>query len=239
MANTSPTRQGTLADGGGNLGTKSTKKRVRVLLADDHAMVRDGLASYLDHLPEIEVVATASDGWEAVEQVRRTKPDVALVDIVMPGLNGIDAAAVIHEECPGVRIVIISVHADVAYVYRALRAGAQGYLAKTSAAPDVVEAIKTVMAGRRFLSKGITESLVDDYIQARGAEDPLDQLSVRERQILQQIAEGHSTADIARTLSLSPKTVDTYRSRMMEKLGITELPALIKFAIRHGLTPPE
>jgi DNA-binding NarL/FixJ family response regulator len=215
------------------------KKTIRVLLAEDHAMVRDGLAAILGEQDDFDVVAVAGNGLEALEQARRTKPDVAVIDIVMPGLNGIDATARILEELPALRIIIISMHSDIDYVYRALKAGAQGYVAKTAAATDLIEAVRAVLAGRRFLSQGIAESVLDDYIQARVFKSPLEQLSPRERQILQLLAEGHASASIGSILSLSPKTVDTYRSRMMEKLGMTELPALIKFAIQHGMTPPE
>jgi DNA-binding NarL/FixJ family response regulator len=215
------------------------KKTIRVLLADDHVMVRDGLAAILRQQDDISVVGTAADGQEALELAKRTRPDVALIDIVMPGLNGIDVTTQIQEECPSIRIIIMSVHSDIDYVYRALKAGAQGYVAKTAAAADLIEAVRAAVAGRRFLSPRIAESVLDDYIRARASKSPLEYLSPRERQILQMIAEGRSSTSIGNTLSLSPKTIDTYRSRMMEKLGITELPALIKFAIQHGLTPPE
>ena len=215
------------------------RNTIRILLADDHAMVRDGLAAILEEQDDFDVVAVAANGLEAVKQARRAKPDVALIDVVMPGLNGIDAAAQIHQDCPSTRVIMISMRSDIDYVYRALKAGAQGYVTKSSTATDLIVAMRAVLAGRRFLSEGIAESVLEDYIQARVCNSPLEQLSPRERQILQLLAEGHSTASMAGLLSLSPKTVDTYRSRTMEKLGLTELPALIKFAIRHGMTPPE
>lgn len=213
------------------------KKPVRILLADDHAMVRDGLQAIFAGQDGMEVIATASNGREAVQQAKRTKPDVALIDVVMPKMNGIEATTQIHRALPAVRIVVISAHSDIVYVYRALKAGAQGYVAKASAASHLVEAVNTVLSGRRFLGPGIAESVLEDYIHARAAKSPLEQLSARERQILQLLSEGYGSATIGRMLSLSPKTVDTYRSRLMEKLGIAEFPALIKFAIQHGITP--
>lgn len=215
------------------------KNPIRVLLADDHAMVRDAMRAYLDGQDRIEVVGVVDNGADAVSRCETLKPDVAVVDIVMPVLNGIEATAQIRQRHPETRVVIASMHSDIDYVYRALRAGAQAYVAKTSTGNDLVRAIRTVHGGRRYLSAPITESLLDDYLHTRSATSPLEQLSMRERQILQLLAEGRSSSGIAATLSLSPKTIDTYRSRMMEKLGITEFPALVKFAILHGLTPPE
>jgi two-component system, NarL family, response regulator NreC len=214
------------------------KAPIRVLIADDHTLVRDALKALLNEQEGIQVVASADDGVDALTQCAEKRPDVALIDIVMPRLNGIEAATQIHQRFPQIRIVIVSMHADIDYVYRALRAGAHGYVAKTSTAADLVRAIRTVSKGRRFLSAAITESVLDDYIHARSSKSPLEQLSGRERQILQLLCEGRSSTAIASVLSLSPKTIDTYRSRMMEKLGISEFPALVKFAILHGITPP-
>jgi DNA-binding NarL/FixJ family response regulator len=214
-------------------------ERVRVLLADDHAVVREGLAALLGTQPDIEVVGAVGDGREAVRESRRLEPDVVVMDVTMPELNGIEAAGQIHDACPATSVVMLSMHSDVEHVYRALRAGARGYLLKSSAGSEVAEAVRAVISGRRYLSSKIAESVLDDYIRKRSTDSPLESLSPRERQILQLIAEGRATADIARMLSLSPKTVDTYRSRMMAKLGINDLPALIKFAVQHGLTPAE
>ena len=215
------------------------KTTIRVLIADDHVLVRDALVALLDTQQDLQVVAAVDNGVDAVTQCRQMTPDVALLDVVMPQLNGIEATAQIGEYCPTVRVIILSMYSDVEYVFRAVRAGARGYVAKTSTTAELVKAIGSVFSGRRFFSGPIGESVLDDYIQVRSDKSPLDRLSVRERQILQLIAEGRSSAAIAQSLSLSPKTVDTYRSRMMGKLHITELPALIKFAIIHGITPPE
>ncbi len=212
---------------------------IRVLLADDHAVVREGLAALLGAQPDIEIVGSVGDGREAVRESRRLEPDVVVMDVTMPELNGIEAAGQIHDACPATSVVMLSMHSDVEHVYRALRAGARGYLLKSSAGSEVAEAVRAAHAGRRFLSSKITESVLDDYIRKRSTSSPLESLSPRERQILQLIAEGRTSADVARLLSLSPKTVDTYRSRMMAKLGIGDLPSLIKFAVQHGLTPAE
>jgi len=213
---------------------------IRVLLVDDHAVLRDALKVLLESTGGIRVVGLAPDGRSAVQMVKRTKPDVVLMDIVMPGLNGIEATAEIRSIAPSTRVLILSMLSDVEFVHRALRAGADGYVLKTSSRNDVVTAVKAVYAGSRYLSPEISESVLDDYVRISvPGTSPLEQLSARERQILQLLAEGHASATIARLLSLSPKTIDTYRSRMMKKLGIASRPALIKFAIRHGITPPE
>ena len=215
------------------------KNTIRVLVADDHVLVREALAALLDAQDNLRVVAAVDNGVDAVAQCRDTLPDVALIDLVMPQLNGIDAAAQISEQCPSVRVVVVSMYSDIDYVFRAVRAGARGFVAKTAAAAELVKAIGAVCAGRRYFSGPIAESVVEDYIRLRSDRTPLERLSARERQILQLISEGRSSTAIAQCLSLSPKTVDTYRSRMMGKLHITELPALIKFAIVHGITPPQ
>lgn len=209
---------------------------IRVLIADDHSVVRDGLRLLLESQADIRVVGEVADGREAVEAALRLKPEVIVMDLAMPQLNGIDAATQILERLDETRIVMLSMHSTVEHVFRALQAGAMGYLRKESAGSEVVDAVRTVSAGRRYLSQKITESVVDDYIRKRAVESPLDSLSQREREILQLLVEGRSGIDIARQLHVSPKTVDTYRSRMMQKLGIGDLPGLVKFALQHGLT---
>lgn len=209
---------------------------ITVLIADDHAVVRDGLRLLLENQPDIRVVGEVADGREAVEAAVRLKPDVVLMDLAMPLLNGADATACIMERQESSRIVILSMHSTVEHVFRALQAGALGYLRKESAGNEVVDAVRAVYSGRRYLSQKITESVVDDYVRKRAEESPLESLSQREREILQMLVEGRSGIEIARLLHLSPKTVDTYRSRMMQKLGISDLPGLVKFALQHGLT---
>lgn len=212
---------------------------IKVFLADDHAVVRDGLRSLLEAEKDISVIGGAADGRKTVRQVQKLRPDVVVMDIAMPELNGIEATEQILETCPPTRVLILSMHSSKEHIFRALQAGAQGYLLKESAGQEVVKAVRTVHSGTRYLSQRITETVIDDYMhqcQAASAPSPLKRLSSREREILQLVAEGKSSAEIAETLYLSPKTVETYRSRLMRKLGVSDLPGLVKFAIRHGVT---
>ena len=211
---------------------------IRVLLADDHSVLRDGLAALLGAQDGITVVAHAQDGREALRKATEFKPDVAIVDIVMPELDGIEATRMLHRSSPRTQVVILSMHSTTEHIFRALQAGAKGYLLKESAGAELVAGVRNVHAGRRYLSQKITETVVDDYIRDHQPTEPLGTLSNRERQILQLVAEGKRTADIAHTLCLSPKTVDTYRSRLMQKLDIDNVAGLVKFAIACGLTPP-
>jgi len=209
---------------------------IRVLLADDHAVVRDGLRALLEAQPGIDVVGDVANGREAVREARQLRPDVIVMDIAMPDLNGIEATLQIQDVSPSARILILSMHSTTEHIFRALQAGARGYLLKDSAGTEVVEAVRAVHAGRRYLSQKIAATVIDDYIAERHRTSPLDSLSRRERQILQLIAEGKTSAEVGAMLFLSPKTVDTYRSRMMHKLGIGDLPNLVKFAIQNGIT---
>jgi DNA-binding NarL/FixJ family response regulator len=212
---------------------------IDVFIADDHSIIQEGLRYLLEAQDDIRVVGCAADGREAVRAVLKVEPDVVVMDIAMPGLNGTEATLEIHLARPETQILMLSMHSTAEHIFRALQAGARGYLLKESAGSEVVDAVRTVHAGRRYLSHKIAETLVDDYIRERHASSPLDSLSARERQILQLIVEGRSNAEAARVLFLSPKTVETYRSRMMQKLGITEVSSLVKFAIQHGLTSLE
>jgi RNA polymerase sigma factor (sigma-70 family) len=215
---------------------------IKVFLADDHGVVRDGLRLVLEAQGDMTVVGEAAHGRQAVRDVQRVQPDVVLMDIAMPELNGLEATQRIRDACPATQVVILSVHATTEHIFRALQAGAKGYLLKESAGQEVVEAIRAVHAGRRYVSRQIAESVIDDYAARRTAAEvksPLEQLSPREREILQLVVEGKSSAEIADLLFLSPKTVDTYRSRLMQKLGIGDVPGLVKFAIQHGLTSLE
>ncbi len=214
---------------------------IGVFIADDHAIVRDGLRALLKDQNDIEVVGDASNGREAVHMMLRSCADIAIVDIAMPELNGIEAAGKILSVCPAVGIIILSMYATNEYIFRALQVGARGYLLKESAGLEVIDAIRTVRAGDYYLSRKISENILHDYLHKRRAcevKGPLARLSPREREILQLVVEGKSSAAIAAILGLSPKTVETYRSRLMAKLGVINLAALIKFAIQHGLTPP-
>lgn len=211
---------------------------IRVLLADDHAILRDGLAALLQAQDDLTVVAHAKDGREAVHKATELKPDVAIMDIVMPELDGIEATRRVRRSSASTQVLILSMYSTTEHIFRAFQAGAKGYLLKESAGAELVVAVRRVHAGQRYLSQKITETVVDDYIRDHHPIDPLGTLSSRERQILQGVAEGKSTADIARSLYLSPKTIDTYRSRLMHKLGIDNLAGLVRFAIASGLTPP-
>jgi DNA-binding NarL/FixJ family response regulator len=207
-----------------------------MVLADDHAVVRDGLRVLLEAQPDLEVVGAAANGRQAVRLVHELHPDVVVMDIAMPELNGIEATQQIHDASPSTQVLILSMHSTTEHIFRALQAGARGYLLKDSAGAEVVDAVRVVNAGRRYLSQKIAATVVDDYISERHRASPLDSLSPRERQILQLVAEGKSSAEAAAMLFLSPKTVDTYRSRMMQKLDVNDLPGLVKFAIQHGVT---
>jgi DNA-binding NarL/FixJ family response regulator len=209
---------------------------IRIVLADDHGVVRDGLRVLLQAQPGIEVVGDAANGREAVRLTQQLHPDVLVMDIAMPELNGIEATLHIHDASPSTQVLILSMHSSTEHIFRALQAGARGYLLKDSAGAEVVDAVRAVHAGRRYLSQKIASTVIDDYISERQRASPLDSLSRRERQILQLVAEGKSSAEAAAILFLSPKTVDTYRSRMMQKLGIADVPSLVKFAIQHGIT---
>ena len=209
---------------------------IRVTLADDHAVVRDGLRVLLEAQSDLEVVGVAANGRQAVRLVHELHPDVVVMDIAMPELNGIEATQQIHDAAPSTQVLVLSMHSTTEHIFRALQAGARGYLLKDSAGAEVVDAVRIVHAGRRYLSQKIASAVIDDYISERHRASPLDSLSPRERQILQLVAEGKSSAEAAAMLFLSSKTVDTYRSRMMQKLDIDDLPSLVKFAIQHGVT---
>ncbi|MBI5648793.1 MAG: response regulator transcription factor [Ignavibacteriae bacterium] len=212
---------------------------ITVYIADDHAVVRDGLRALLENVGGIAYIGGAADGRTAVREVCELQPDVVLMDISMPELNGIEATQQIREAVPAVRVIILSMHSTTEHVYRALQAGARGYLLKESAGKDLVAAVQAVAQGKRFLSEKLSELMMDDIAVRGGAfrdQSPLERLSAREREILQLVAEGRTSAEIAAVLFLSPKSVDTYRSRLMQKLGIKDYPALIRFALQHGLT---
>jgi DNA-binding NarL/FixJ family response regulator len=212
---------------------------INVLLADDHSIVRDGLRALLNAEPDLRVIADAANGREALRLARQLRPDVLLMDIAMPDMNGIEATQQIHDLVPSTQVLILSMHSTAEHIFRALNAGARGYLLKDSAGAEVADAVRAVHANRRYLSQKIPSTVLDDYVREHGRMSPLDRLSKRERQILQLVSEGRSSAEVGAMLFLSPKTVDTYRSRMMQKLEIRDLPGLVKFAIQHGITQLE
>jgi DNA-binding NarL/FixJ family response regulator len=214
---------------------------VRILLVDDHQIVREGLAALIDREPTMEVVGAAVDGREAVTEARDLKPDLVLMDVAMPGLTGVEATRQIVSERPETRVLCLSMHVERRFVSAVLEAGAAGYLLKDCAQAELVEAIRQVIAGRSYLSPAVAATVVEDYAahlsgEARAQASPL---SGREREVLQLLAEGHSTARIAERLCLSPKTVGSHREHIMRKLGIDSIAGLTKYAIRHGLTGAE
>jgi len=212
---------------------------IKVLIADDHGVVAEGLRFVVEAQADMEVIACIQDSREAVRRSIEMRPDVVLIDHAMPLLNGSEATHLIRERCPETRVIVLSMYSNRVHVLGALRAGATGYVVKKSAAKEVVEAIRAVYKGERYLSKELADSVIDEVVDKTGLKSPLERLSSRERQVLQMLAEGHAVAHIAVTLSLSPKTVETYRARMMEKLDIHDFATLVKFAIQHGVTSLE
>lgn len=208
---------------------------VRIFIVDDHRILRDGLRALLETQKDFTIVGEADNGRDAVKGVLAQKPDLVLMDITMPGLNGIDAAQEIFDNLPDARIIILSVHSDSEHIYRAIQAGAQGYLLKESAGSDVIEAVRKVVAGEHYLSPKIAPAALEGYTRLRQTRSPLEMLSPREREVLLYTVQGSTSADIAARLSLSPKTVETYRSRIMTKLGVDEITGLVRFAIKHGI----
>ncbi len=204
---------------------------IRILIADDHAIVREGLSLILESAGML-VVGEARNGREAVSLADAIRPDLVVMDIAMPELNGIDATRVIREQLPDIRVVMLSMHNTSEHVFRALHAGARGYLLKESAGSGLVDAVRTVIRGERYLGEGVEAPSL-----TAGGRSPLDSLSRRERQVLQLVVEGRTSAEVAQLLSLSPKSIETYRSRLMVKLGVGNLPTLVRFALQHGITP--
>jgi two-component system, NarL family, response regulator NreC len=211
---------------------------IRILLADDHTVMRRGLRALLERQPGFQVVGEAADGAEAVEVALREKPDVAVLDIGMPLLNGIEAARRIVDKTPGTAVVILSMHSDESYVLRTLKAGARGYLLKDAPESDLINAIHAVHQGKAFFSPTISKMLVEDYMrqmQQRGIEDTYELLTPREREVLQLLGEGKSNKEIATRLDLSLYTVETHRSNMLEKLNLHSTAELILYAVRKGI----
>ncbi len=212
--------------------------QVRIFLADDHTVMRAGIRLVLERQPDLHVVGEASDGRETVNAIERLHPDVVVMDISMPSLNGIEATRQILANGVAVSIVVLSMHADEEYVLRALKAGARGYLLKESAEADLIAAVRAVVSGKSFFSPAISRLLVEDYVrqlQDRDIEDSYELLTTREREILQLVAEGKSNKDIANLLNLSVYTVETHRSNIMEKLNLHGVPELILYAVRKGV----
>jgi two-component system, NarL family, response regulator NreC len=213
-------------------------KKIRVLLADDHTLMRRGLRLIVEQQPDLSVVGEAEDGRQAVALTGSLHPEVAVLDIGMPNLNGIEAAKQITDGDSGAAVVILSMHADETYILRALKSGARGYLLKDSAESDLVRAIRSVAEGKSFFSPAVSKVLLEDYVkklQRTGSEDSYDLLTPREREILQLVAEGKSNKDAANLLNLSVYTIETHRANIMEKLKLKSVPELILYAVRKGI----
>ncbi len=215
---------------------------IRVVLADDHALVRAGLRALLERIDGVTVVAEAADGRAALAAIEEHKPDVALVDIAMPELNGLEVVGRVVRSSPRTRVVIVTMHAGEAFVAQALRAGVAGYLLKDAAADELGLMLRAVGRGETYLSPAVSRQVVDGYLARAGAEaspQPLDVLTPRQREILQLVAEGKSTKEIAQLLDLSVKTVENHRAQLMDRLDIRDVAGLVRYAIRVGLVSAE
>ena len=213
---------------------------IRVLLVDDHALVRAGIRSLLEKTPNVEVVGEASTGREALELVKAALPNLVLMDIAMPDLGGLETLARIVKSFPGVKVVILSGHANEEYVIRALRSGASGYMLKDAATVELELVIKSIAQGKTYLSPSISRTVIESYLARVGDETgPLEQLTARQREILKLIAEGRNTKEIAATLEVSVKTVEAHRLQLMARLNIHDVPGLVRYAIRSGLVSSE
>ena len=212
--------------------------KIRILLADDHTVIRLGLKLLLERQADFVVVGEAEDGRKAIQLAESLLPDVIVMDVAMPNLNGIEATRQITTARPKVAVVVLSMHSDESYVMRALKAGAKGYLLKDSAEADLIQAIRTVVTGKSYFSAAVSKMLLEDYVQnlrQRGIEDSYDLLTPREREVLQLAAEGKSNKESAALLNLSAYTVETHRTNLMQKLGLHSVPELILYAVRKGI----
>ena len=207
--------------------------KLRIVVADDHTLVRAGLVTLMSRMPDVEIAGEVADGRAALKMVKELQPDIAILDISMPELNGLDAAEKLRHESPKTKVIILSMHANEEYVAQALKAGAAGYLLKDAATTELDMAIRVVAQGQFYLSPSISRQVVDTYLH--GGPTGLDLLSPRQREILQLIAEGKSTREIAETLHLSVKTIETHRAQLMDRLDIHDVAGLIKYALRKGL----
>jgi DNA-binding NarL/FixJ family response regulator len=218
---------------------------ITIVLADDHVLVRAGIRAMLDELPDVQVIAEAGDGRQALDLIQQQPPDVVLMDIAMPGLNGLDSAARIARDHPDVRVVILSMHMTEEYVISALRAGASGYLLKDADPAELALAVRAVARGETYLSPGVSKHVIDDYLRRTGGSQELDlhpesihPLTPRQREVLQLIAEGNTSREIAQILQISLKTVESHRQGIMDRLDIHDLAGLVRYAIRKGLVDP-
>ena len=212
---------------------------IRVLMVDDHTLVRAGISALLRNLPGIQIVAEAGDGLEGLEAIKTHRPDVVLLDIALPKLSGLEIAARVHKQFPTVHVIILSIHKNEEFVWRALRAGADGYVVKDASLAELEIAIRSVIKGESYLSPVVSRLVVKDYIMRVEGSSELDKLTSRQREVLQLIAEGYSTKEAAHTLNLSVKTVESHRTDLMERLDIHDLAGLVRYAIQVGLVDLE
>ncbi len=213
---------------------------VRIIIADDHQLLRSGLTALLRDVPDVEVVAEAGDGASAIALCEELKPDLLIMDLVMPVMSGLEALTHLSEHQPEVRVLVLSMHVGEEHVLRALKLGAAGYLVKDAAPEELLLAIRAVMIGKNWLSSAVSKHVIDGYIARNSSEGPQDlisQLTQRQHQVLKLIAEGVTTRDISAQLGLSVKTVETYRQQIMERLNIHDIASLTRFAVRHGIVP--
>jgi two-component system response regulator NreC len=211
---------------------------LRILLGDDHTLLRQGLRKILQERPDWEVVAEAGDGRDAVRQALAIQPDIAILDIGMPLMNGIEATRQIVRRRPDIHVLILSMHANEAYIIQALKSGAKGYLLKDSADTELIRAVAAVASGKSFFSPAVAKVMLDDYVRQlaeKGIADRFDTLSEREREIFQLVAEGHSNKEIAELLSVSPATVETHRAHVLQKLDVHNTAELVLYAVRRGV----
>jgi DNA-binding NarL/FixJ family response regulator len=215
-------------------------KSTRVLLVDDHALVRAGFQALLQRLEDVEIVAQAGDGNDALRLIEAHRPDVVLLDIAMPGLNGLEVAATVAQKFPDVRVIMLSMYANEEYVLQALRAGAAGYLLKDADADELELAVRAVARGETYLSPPVSKTIIDDYVRRVGGEpQPFDWLTPRQREVLRLIASGYTTKEIAQSLHISIKTTETHRAQLMKELDIHDIAGLVRYAIRVGMVLPD
>ncbi len=213
-------------------------RRPRVVLADDHALIRSGLRTLLERDQEFDVVGEAANGVEVLQVIEQQRPDVLLLDLSMPHLNGIDTAQRLRDIIPVLKVVVVSMYADEAYVLRALKAGVRGYVLKQSSEHDVVDAVRAVQAGYAYFSPEVSKLLADDFVRdlkSRNVTDPYDQLTFRERQVMQRLAEGRSNKDVATILNVSLSTIESHRYSIFQKLNVHSIAELVLYAVRRGL----
>lgn len=221
---------------GTGTGAKQEVGTIRVLLADDHSLFRAGVHALLSNIDGVEVVGEADSGRKALDMVRARTPDVVLMDIAMPEMNGLETTTRVTKEFPGVRVIMLSMHAGEEYVMQALRAGASGYLLKDAATSELELAVRAVARGETYLTPTISKRVIDDYLmRTTGSQGPVDQLTKRQREILQLIAKGYTSKEMAQMLALSPKTIETHRTQLMKQLDIHDVAGLVRYAIRVGL----